>query len=63
MSKQVIPPALLLEAFDKQAAPIVAVIHATEIQSLTLATLRDILLSKLLSRELSVAEITKEASV
>jgi type I restriction enzyme S subunit len=63
MSKQVIPPALLLEAFDKQAAPIFAVIHATEIQSLTLATLRDILLSKLLSRELSVAEITKEASV
>ena len=57
MSKQVIPPAPLLEAFDKQAAPLFDAIHANEIQSRTLATLRDTLLPKLLSGELSVAEL------
>jgi len=56
MSKQVIPPALLIEAFDRQVAPIFATIHANEIQSRTLATLRDTLLPKLLSGELSVAD-------
>lgn len=56
MSKQVIPPAGLLEAFDKQAAPIFAAMHAHEIQSRTLATLRDTLLPKLLSGELSFKE-------
>ena len=55
MSKQVMPTALLLDAFDKQIAPIFAAIHANEIQSRTLATLRDTLLPKLLSGELSVA--------
>lgn len=56
MSKQVIPPAQLLEAFDGQAAPIFATIHANETQSRTLATLRDTLLPKLLSGEIQITK-------
>jgi type I restriction enzyme S subunit len=55
MSKQVIPSQPVLEAFDSQIAPIFAAIQANENQSRTLATLRDTLLPKLLSGELSVA--------
>jgi type I restriction enzyme, S subunit len=53
MSKQIIPPASVLEAFDKQAAPIFDAIHANETQSRTLANLRDTLLPKLLSGNLT----------
>jgi type I restriction enzyme, S subunit len=56
MSKQVIPSQSVLAAFDSQIAPIFTVIHANADQSRTLATLRDTLLPKLLSGELSVAE-------
>ena len=56
MSKQVIPSQPVLTAFDSQIAPIFASIHANEEQSRTLATLRDTLLPKLLSGELSVGQ-------
>jgi type I restriction enzyme S subunit len=56
MSKQVIPPQPVLTAFDSQIAPIFAAIHANEEQSRSLGTVRDTLLPKLLSGELSVAE-------
>ena len=57
MSKQVIPSQPVLKAFDSQIAPIFAAIHANEEQSRTLATLRDTLLPKLLSGELSVVHL------
>jgi type I restriction enzyme S subunit len=55
MSMQVIPSQPVLKAFDSQISPIFAAIHANEEQSRTLAILRDTLLPKLLSGELSVA--------
>lgn len=54
MSKQVIPSQPVLTAFDSQVAPIFAAIYANEEQSRTLATLRDTLLSKLMSGELQI---------
>jgi type I restriction enzyme S subunit len=60
MSKQVIPSQPVLTAFDSQIEPIFAAVHANEKQSRTLATLRDTLLPKLLSGELSVAGFEKE---
>jgi type I restriction enzyme S subunit len=54
MSKQVIPSQPVLTAFDSQIAPIFAAIHANEEQSRSLATVRDTLLPKLLSGELTV---------
>ena len=50
-----IPPASLLEAFEKTVSPLVERIAAQGEESRTLATLRDTLLPKLLSGELSVA--------
>jgi type I restriction enzyme S subunit len=60
MSKQVIPSPPVLTAFDSQIAPIFASIHANEEQSRTLATLRDTLLPKLLSGELSVTALESQ---
>ena len=57
MSKQIIPSESVLAAFDSQIAPIFGTIHANQEQSRTLAMLRDTLLPKLLSGELSVAEV------
>jgi type I restriction enzyme S subunit len=57
MSKQVIPPKPLLDAFDLQVSSIFKAIQANEKQSRTLAALRDTLLPKLLSGELRVADI------
>ena len=57
MSKQVIPSEPVLTAFDSQIAPIFASIHANEEQSRTLATLRDTLLPKLLSGEISPSKL------
>ena len=54
MSKQVIPSPEVLKAFDAKIGPIFDAIYANEHQSRTLATLRDTLLPKLLSGELSV---------
>jgi type I restriction enzyme S subunit len=52
------PPSALKEAFECRVAPLWAKIHTNAKQSHTLATLRDTLLPKLLSGELSV-ETTK----
>ena len=49
-------PKELLLAFDKQVTPLFQQVHANLHQSRTLATLRDTLLPKLLSGELSVLE-------
>ena len=57
MSKQVIPPQPVLTAFDAQIAPTFAAIHANEEQSRSLAAVRDTLLPKLLSGELTVPPI------
>jgi type I restriction enzyme S subunit len=54
----VIPPAAVIEAYERQAAPIDDMIRTLEHESRTLATLRDTLLPKLLSGELSV-QLTK----
>ncbi len=51
------PPAKVKDAFEEQAAPLWSQIHANQAQSRTLATLRDTLLPKLLSGELSVASL------
>jgi type I restriction enzyme S subunit len=60
-----IPPPPIVQAFTKQAAPLFTRILANAKQSRTLATLRDTLLPKLLSGELSVtsASATMESSV
>jgi type I restriction enzyme S subunit len=51
------PPAPLTQAFDRTFAPLLVQIRANLHQSRTLATLRDTLLPKLLSGEVSVAEL------
>ena len=53
----IFPPANLTVTFDRMVAPLFVRICANLHQSRTLATLRDTLLPKLLSGELSVAEI------
>jgi type I restriction enzyme S subunit len=53
------PPDSLLEAFEKAVSPLVQRIAAQGEESRTLATLRDTLLPKLLSGELSVAASEK----
>jgi type I restriction enzyme S subunit len=52
----IFPPAPLTQAFDRTVAPLLVQIRASLYQSRTLATLRDTLLPKLLSGELSVNE-------
>jgi len=54
------PSATVLAAFDRNVAPIFDKAFANILESHTLATLRDTLLPKLLSGELSVAEFEKE---
>lgn len=52
----IFPPPQLTQAFDKVIAPLLTQIRNNLHQSLTLATLRDTLLPKLLSGELSILE-------
>ena len=54
----VLPPKEIMAAFTAKVAPLYAQITANLHQSRTLAILRDTLLPKLLSGELSVAEAT-----
>jgi len=53
----VIPPAEIVTAYERYAAPLDEQIYNLEHQSRTLDTLRDTLLPKLLSGELSVEEV------
>lgn len=53
----IFPPVPLTQAFDRTVAPLLAQIRANLHESRTLATLRDTLLPKLLSGELSVASL------
>ena len=52
-----VPPPDIAHRFDKLTAPLMAKIKANSNQSRTLATLRDTLLPKLLSGEMSVADL------
>jgi type I restriction enzyme, S subunit len=61
--KVALPPKPIAAAFTTKVAPLYTQITANLRQSRTLATLRDTLLSKLLSGELSVAEVTGENPV
>jgi type I restriction enzyme S subunit len=54
MSKQVLPPSDVQEAFDKQVRPLFERVHHNNEESRTLAALRDALLPKLLLGELRV---------
>jgi type I restriction enzyme, S subunit len=58
----IFPTPKITVAFDRLVEPLLGRIRANLHQSCTLATLRDTLLPKLLSGELSVAEMEKEAS-
>ncbi|NQT18305.1 MAG: restriction endonuclease subunit S, partial [Planctomycetes bacterium] len=62
-AKVLIPPRQLLDAMTRTMAPLIDQLIANRIQSRTLATLRDTLLPKLLSGELSVASIGEEVPV
>jgi type I restriction enzyme S subunit len=53
------PPHPLIRTYHNTVSPLFEAIHANTLQSRTLATLRDTLLPKLLSGELSVASIPK----
>ena len=57
------PPDSLLDAFEVTVSPLVQRIAAQGEESRTLATLRDTLLPKLLSGELSVANVEKDVSL
>ena len=57
MLPTILPPAHVNEAFDSAAAPLLERILVAKRQSLTLASLRDALLPKLISGELRVAEL------
>jgi len=59
MSKQVIPPQTVLNAFDSKIAPMFAAIYANEEQNRCLAKVRDSLMPKLMSGELSVGRPAK----
>ena len=59
----VLPPKEIMAAFTAKVAPLYAQITANLHQSRTLATLRDTLLPKLLSGELSVAKINVGANI
>jgi predicted nuclease of restriction endonuclease-like (RecB) superfamily len=61
--KVALPPKPIAAAFTTKVAPLYTQITANLRQSRTLATLRDTLLPKLLSGELSVAEVTGENPV
>jgi type I restriction enzyme S subunit len=52
-----VPPPDISKHFDELTAPLMAKIKANSTESRTLATLRDTLLPKLLSGELSVAGV------
>ncbi len=56
MSTEVLPPADLQEAFDRQVRPLFERVHHNIEESRTLAALRDALLPKLLSGELRVPQ-------
>ena len=61
-AKVLIPPRPLLDAMTRTMSPLMDQIIANRIQSRTLATLRDTLLPKLLSGELSITGLESEVS-
>ncbi len=61
-AKVLVPPSALLKAMTHIMAPLIDQIIANRAQSRTLATIRDALLPKLLSGELSVANVEEEVA-
>jgi len=61
-AKTLIPSSPLLEAMTRTKAPIIEQISVNRVQSRTLATLRDALLPKLMSGELSAGSVTVSLS-
>jgi type I restriction enzyme S subunit len=59
MNEQVVPPPDILNAFDKQVRPLFNRIYQNTKESRTLATVRDTLLSKLLSGEIRIKNAEK----
>jgi type I restriction enzyme S subunit len=57
IQESVVPPRELTDAFGRLAQPLIAQMRNNEEESRTLATLRDTLLPKLLSGELSVSNL------
>jgi type I restriction enzyme S subunit len=55
-----LPPVPLIEEFERQAEPLLAIIHANNEESRELATLRDTLLPKLLSGEVEAPKYTPD---
>jgi type I restriction enzyme, S subunit len=55
-----LPPVTLIEEFERQAEPLLAIIHANNEESRELASLRDILLPKLLSGEVEAPKNTPD---
>jgi type I restriction enzyme S subunit len=62
-AKVLIPPRPLLDAMTRDISPLIDKIVSNHIQSRFLAALRDTLLPRLLSGEMSVAEVYKEVSI
>lgn len=56
MSKQLLPPQSILDAFEKRAVLVFRRRHESELESRTLATIRDTLLPKLISGELRIKD-------
>ena len=56
MSQQVVPPVEVLREFESLVEPLQAKVHSNNIQSRTLAAIRDALLPKLLSGELRLRD-------
>ncbi|MBI4379226.1 MAG: hypothetical protein HY578_09035 [Nitrospinae bacterium] len=61
MNKILIPPSDIISTFNKQEKPLSDKMNFNEIQSLTLAAIRDTLLPKLLSGEIRVKDTEKFA--
>jgi type I restriction enzyme S subunit len=61
-AKALIPPRRLLDAMTRTMSPLIEELIANRVQSRTLANIRDALLSKLLSGELSVSTINLEGA-
>ncbi len=56
MSQMIIPSSNILELFDKQASILTFFTHVNKEQSLTLSTIRDLLLPKLLSGQIPIKD-------
>lgn len=59
MNSFLVPPSRILSAFDEQIVPLFKKVDANDAESVTLASLRDTLLPKLISGELPILNAEK----